>query len=271
MTNIFNTDTLKVSVLASGSSGNVTYIETPQKKVLVDAGLSGKKINELMLSINRSLNDIDALFVTHEHIDHIKGVGILARKYGMPVYANHETWQAMAPKIGKVDLMQQEDFGPGKILTLDDLDIESFKVSHDAINPQFYQFHYAGKSFAIVTDTGYLSDRLHGTLENADGYLIETNHDIRMLEMGSYAWNLKQRILGDRGHLSNEDGALAAIDLLGQNTKQIYLGHLSKENNQKALAHLTVEQMMQERDIAVNHDFMLYDTDPGQATPLRVI
>lgn len=271
MTDIFNTDTLKVSVLASGSSGNVTYIETPEQKVLVDAGLSGKKINELMTSIGRSLTDVDALFVTHEHVDHIKGVGILARKYGMPIYANNDTWQAMGTKIGKVSLEQQMDFEPGKVMTLGDLDIESFAVSHDAINPQFYQFHYAGKSFAIVTDTGYLSDRLHGTLANADGYLIETNHDIKMLEMGSYAWSLKQRILGDKGHLSNEDGALAAVELLGQRTKQIYLGHLSKENNQKVLAHLTVEQIMQARDIGVNHDFKLYDTDPDQASPLRAI
>lgn len=268
---LFNADQLKVSVLASGSSGNVTYIETPEQKILVDAGLSGKKINELMMSIDRSLNDVDALLVTHEHVDHIKAVGILARKYGMPVYANAETWSAMAPKIGNVSTEQQIIFAPGKVMTLGDMDIESFAVSHDAINPQFYQIHHNNKSFAIVTDTGYLSDRLHGTLANADGYLIETNHDIKMLEMGSYAWALKQRILGDKGHLSNEDGALAAIDLLGNRTKQIYLGHLSKENNQKVLAHLTVEQMMQEHDLAVNHDFLLMDTNPDKATPLRAI
>lgn len=271
MTDIFNTDELKVSILASGSSGNVTYIETPEQKILVDAGLSGKKINELMHSINRSLVDVNALLVTHEHVDHIKAVGILARKYGMPVYANHETWAAMAPKIGNVPLNQQIEFAPGKVLSLGDMDIESFNVSHDAVNPQFYQIHHAGKSFGIVTDTGYLSDRVRGTLANADGYLIETNHDISMLEMGSYAWSLKQRILGDKGHLSNEDGALAAIDLLGQRTKQIYLGHLSKENNQKLLAHVTVEQLMQENDLAVNHDFKLIDTDPDKATALRVI
>lgn len=271
MVDLFSDDALKISSLASGSSGNVTYIETPHHKVLVDAGLSGKKIEQLMNSINRSLKDVDAIFVTHEHIDHIKGVGILARKYGMPVYANQATWAAMASKIGKVAPTQQLLFEPGKTLDLGDLDVESFAVSHDAANPQFYQFHHANKTFAIVTDTGYLSDRLQGTLKNADAYLLETNHDVEMLRMGSYAWSLKQRILGDKGHLSNEDGALAAIDLLGNNTKQIYLGHLSQENNQKILAHLTVEQIMQQRDIAVNHDFKLWDTDPNQATPLRAI
>lgn len=271
MVDLFSDDTLKISSLASGSSGNVTYIETPQHKVLVDAGLSGKKIESLMNSINRSIKDVDALLVTHEHIDHIKGVGILARKYGMPVYANEKTWTAMAPKIGKVALEQHMLLEPGKYLDMGDLDIESFAVSHDAANPQFYQFHHAGKRFAIVTDTGYLSERLQGTLKNADAYLLETNHDVEMLRMGSYAWSLKQRILGDKGHLSNEDGALAAIDLLGNQTKQIYLGHLSKENNQKILAHMTVEQTMQQHDLAVNHDFQLFDTDPECATPLRSI
>lgn len=271
MSDIFKTDDLKVSVLASGSSGNVTYVETPKEKILVDAGLSGKKINELMLSIGRSLNDIDALFVTHEHIDHIKGVGVLARKYKIPVYANKETWDIMSKKIGKVDLIQKEELQPNKTLTLGDMDIETFNVSHDAVNPQFYQIHHNNKSFAIVTDTGYISERLEGTLKNANGYLIETNHDINMLEMGSYGWALKQRILGDKGHLSNEDGAMAAIDLLGNNTKQIYLGHLSKENNQKSLARLTVEQLMQQHDIGVNHDFSLIDTNPDSATPLKSI
>ncbi|QBO37472.1 MBL fold metallo-hydrolase [Periweissella cryptocerci] len=262
---------MKVSVLASGSSGNVTYIETPKHRVLVDAGLSGKKVESLMHDIGRTLKDVDALFVTHEHSDHIKGVGVLARKYGMPVYANTDTWDAIGTKIGVIPAEQKMDFEPGKVLTLDDLDVESFPVSHDAANPQFYQFHHNSKAFAIVTDTGYLSDRLHGTLQNADAYLIEANHDVEMLRMGGYAWSLKQRILSDKGHLSNEDGALAAIDLLGNKTKQIYLGHLSKENNQKVLAHVTVEQIMQNRDIAVDHDFMLYDTDPEIATKLTVI
>lgn len=262
---------MKVSVLASGSSGNVTYIETPKHRVLVDAGLSGKKVESLMHDIGRTLKDVDALFVTHEHSDHIKGVGVLARKYGMPIYANHDTWDAIGTKIGAIPTEQKVDFEPGKVLTLDDLDVESFPVSHDAANPQFYQFHHNAKAFAIVTDTGYLSDRLHGTLQNADAYLIEANHDVEMLRMGGYAWSLKQRILSDKGHLANEDGALAAIDLLGNNTKQIYLGHLSKENNQKLLAHMTVEQIMQNRDIAVDHDFMLYDTDPEKATKLTII
>ena len=258
----------KVSMLASGSKGNVTYIETPEHKVLVDAGLSGKKITNLMSQIGRSLNDVDALFVTHEHSDHIAGVGVLARKYGMDVYANQKTWQAMAGKIGKINTDQIQLFEPGQTKLMSDLDIESFSVSHDAADPQFYAFHHDNKTFAMLTDTGYVNDRVIGTLKNADAILMEANHDYEMLRMGSYAWPLKQRILGDQGHLSNEDGALALTQILGNRTKQVYLGHLSQENNQKPLAHLTVQSVLEEHDFGVDHDFNLLDTDPAIATRL---
>ena len=129
---------MQVSVLASGSTGNATYIETPEHQVLIDAGLSGKKIEELMNSIGRTLNDVDSLFVTHEHTDHSKGVGVLARRYGMDVYANQKTWDAMAPKIGKIKPEQKHLLEAGKVLSLGDLDVESFGVSHDAADPQFY-------------------------------------------------------------------------------------------------------------------------------------
>ncbi len=206
---------LKVSVLASGSTGNATYIETPKQKLLIDAGLSGKKIEGLMNSIGRTLKDVDKLLVTHEHSDHIKGVGVLARRYGLDVYANEKTWEQMAPKIGQVKTEQKHIFERETVQTFGDLDVQSFGVSHDATDPQFYEVHYAGKSFAIVTDTGYVSDRVKGIVENADGYLFECNHDTEMLRAGIYPWSLKQRILSDQGHLSNEDSANALMSVLG--------------------------------------------------------
>uniref|UniRef100_UPI0035A10E12 MBL fold metallo-hydrolase n=1 Tax=Weissella soli TaxID=155866 RepID=UPI0035A10E12 len=135
-------DEFKVSMLASGSSGNVTYIETDEHRVLVDAGLSGKKIESLMNSIGRSLNDVDSLFVTHEHSDHIQSVGVLARKYGLNVYANDLTWQAMAGKIGRINDEQKFTFDVNSTKLLGDLDVESFSVSHDAAQTQFYVFHH---------------------------------------------------------------------------------------------------------------------------------
>jgi len=132
----------KVSLLASGSSGNATYIETPKQKLLVDCGLTGKAISAQMEKINRSISDIDAILVTHEHSDHIKGIGVLARKYCIPIYANEKTWAAMSGKIGKVALEQQEIFNTGDTLTFGDIDVMSFAVSHDAAGSICYANGY---------------------------------------------------------------------------------------------------------------------------------
>ncbi|MBY5004776.1 MBL fold metallo-hydrolase [Streptococcus suis] len=259
------------SILASGSSGNCFYLETPKKKILVDAGLSGKKITSLLAEIDRKPEDIDAILVTHEHSDHIHGIGVLARKYGMDIYANELTWQAMDSKLGKIDVAQKHIFELGATKTFGDLDIESFGVSHDAASPQFYRFMKDDKSFVMLTDTGYVSDRMVGIVANADAYLIESNHDVEILRAGSYSWNLKQRILSDKGHLCNEDGADAMIRALGNRTKKIYLGHLSKENNIKELAHMTMVNQLAQADLAVGTDFQVYDTSPDSATQLTRI
>ena len=264
-------DQLKYSVLASGSTGNVTYLETPEHKILIDAGLSGKKINDLMHRINRDLSDVDSLFVTHEHSDHVRGVGVLARKYGLDVYANEGTWNAMEHKIGQVPVEQKHLFAPDKVMDLGDMDVESFAVSHDAAQPQFYQVHHNGKAFCVLTDTGYVSERVAKTIGDADAYLMECNHDMEMLRMGPYSWSLKQRIIGDEGHLSNEDGANAMMAVISRKTKQIYLGHRSQENNMRSLAHLTVATMLKEHDLGVEHDFHLHDTEPDAPTKLSIL
>lgn len=261
----------KVSVLASGSSGNSLYVETGQKRILVDAGLSGKKITGLLEQIGRKPDDLDAILVTHEHRDHIHGVGVLARKYKLDVYANEKTWQAMEPLIGDVSFEQKNIFNMGQVMTLGDIDIESFGVSHDAADPQFYQFHKDNKSFVVLTDTGYCSDRVRGIIKNADGYLMESNHDLAMLRMGKYPWSTKQRILSDKGHLSNEDGASVAIDVIGNKTKRIYLGHLSKENNLKEIAHMTMTDTLIKNDVDTFKQVKVMDTDPEKACSLFAI
>lgn len=265
------TDEMKISVLASGSTGNVTYIETPEHKVLLDAGLSGKKIAELMASINRDIKDVDTLLVTHEHSDHRQSVGVLARKYGLDVYANAGTWGAMDGKIGKVPMGQKNIFPANTVMSLGDLDIESFSVSHDAAEPQFYVFHHRDRAFAVLTDSGYVSEHIEGTIKDADAYLLECNHDVEMLQNGEYSWPLKQRIMGDRGHLSNEDGANAMLDIIGRRTKNVFLGHRSQHNNLKSLAHLTVSSILTEHEMGVGHDFNLFDTEAEKASDLIVV
>ena len=260
----------KYSILASGSTGNAFYLETPKKRLLIDAGLTGKKITSLLAEIDRRPEDLDAILITHEHSDHIKGVGVLARKYNLDLYANEKTWEVMDAKnmLGKIDNSQKHIFSREKMMTFGDIDIESFGVSHDAVDPQFYRFMKDDKSFVMLTDTGYVSDRMAGIVANADGYLIESNHDIEILRAGSYPWKTKQRILSDFGHLSNEAGAQAMIDTLGNRTKKIYLGHLSKENNIKELAHMTMESNLMQADLGVNHDFIVLDTSQDTASPL---
>lgn len=261
-------DNLSISVLASSSSGNVTYVETGKQRLLIDAGLSGKKIEKLMASIDRDPHSLTGIFVTHEHSDHCRGVGVMARRYGIPVYANKKTWAAMASKVGKIPLEQRCELEANQTLTLGDCDIESFAVKHDAADPQFYSVHFNDKTFTVLTDTGTVDDHLAGVVRNADAYLFECNHDQAMLEMGRYPWSLKRRIMSPTGHLSNDAAADALMDVLGLRTKHIYLGHLSQENNQKELAQLTVSGKMRQNGLPVNHDFYLHDTDPNLATNL---
>ncbi|RIW31603.1 MBL fold metallo-hydrolase [Bacillus salacetis] len=259
------------SVLASGSTGNAIFVETDQNSFLVDAGLSGKQMEALFQNIGRKIQDLSGILVTHEHSDHIKGIGILARKYGLPVYANEKTWKAMDPLIGNVPLEQKFEFGMEKVQSFGSLDIESFGVSHDAAEPMFYTFHHEGRKLVLVTDTGYVSDRMKGIISNANTYVFESNHDVDMLRMCRYPWSIKRRILSDVGHVSNEDAAIAMSEVFGDQTKSIYLAHLSKDNNMKDLARMSVSQTLESKGIKVGEQFDLLDTDPKKPTQLVAV
>ncbi|MTT31084.1 MBL fold metallo-hydrolase [Terrilactibacillus sp. BCM23-1] len=262
---------LQYSVLASGSTGNSLYIETEKHKLLVDCGLSGKKMVDLLSQINRDPKDLDGILVTHEHSDHIKGLGVFARRFQIPIYANTKTWQAMSDSIGNIDSDQKFTFETGTVKEFGSLQIESFGVSHDAAEPMFFSFHQEDKKLTLLTDLGYVSDRIKGVIRESDAYIIEANHDIQMLMMGRYPWNIKRRILGDSGHISNEDAGLALSEVIGHNTKRIYLAHLSKDNNMKDLARMSVEQKLGQYGIQLGEDIGLFDTDPDIPTRLCAI
>lgn len=255
---------LRFSVLASGSTGNAFYIESKKEKILVDAGLSGKQLDGLFQKAKLNPQDITRILVTHEHSDHIKGLGVIARKYNLPIYANEKTWKAMEHSIGKLTVDQKFHFGMEEVKTFGDMEIESFGVSHDAAEPMFYTFRHQGKKVALVTDLGYVSERIKKTVEESDALIFEANHDVEMLRMGRYPWNVKRRILGDSGHVSNEDCGLALADIVGNNTKRVYLAHLSLDNNMKELARMSVDHVLKERGIELE----LRDTDPKSATSL---
>ncbi|UOQ46367.1 MBL fold metallo-hydrolase [Halobacillus salinarum] len=263
--------TLRFSVLASGSTGNAFYIDSGDEKILVDAGLSGKKMEGLLRQVDVDPAQLTRILVTHEHSDHIKGLGIMARRYKLPIYANEKTWKAMDGQIGKVPLDQKFIFNMEAAQTFGGIDVESFAVSHDAAEPMFFTFRKDGKKVALVTDLGYVSERIKKTVEGADAFIFESNHDVSMLRMGRYPWNVKRRILGDSGHVSNEDCAYALTDVITDKTKRIYLAHLSLDNNMKDLARMSVENVLKERGFEIGSRIELHDTDPVEATPIYTV
>ena len=263
--------TLHFSVLASGSTGNAVFVETEDHSFLVDAGFSGKQMEGLFNQVDRKMDHLSGILVTHEHSDHIKGIGVIARKYKVPIYANEKTWRAMEGSIGEIPTDLRFIFGVETVKSFGSLDIESFGVSHDAAEPMFYVFHQQGKKVVVITDTGYVSDRMKGIIANADYYIFESNHDVQMLRMGRYPWSVKRRILSDVGHVSNEDAALAMSEVAGDKTKGFYLAHLSLDNNMKDLARMSVEQMLCTKGIIVGEQFNLYDTDPKIPTALVTV
>ncbi len=235
---------MKIMNLVSGSSGNSTLIGTDRSMVLCDAGVSMKKIEECLNTAGHTLKDINAVFITHEHSDHIKGLGVISRKWNIPVYATVGTIRAILGdrSLGRMDPGLFNPITKEEGVMIGDLHICAHSVSHDAADPVCYSFTDDHSKACIATDMGCFTNELIRSLSGCDYMLVEANHDIRMLEAGPYPYQLKRRILGDRGHLSNEAGGALIRELLNEHVKEIRLGHLSKENNFPELALMTVRQ-----------------------------
>ncbi|NLV88313.1 MAG: MBL fold metallo-hydrolase [Tissierellia bacterium] len=257
---------LRFCSLSSGSSGNCQYIETNNTRLLVDAGFSGKRIEALLGSIGVSPTSLDGILVTHEHMDHIKGVGVLSRRYDLPVYANMNTWREMGKIIGEVKEKNIRVFETDKYLSINDIDIYPIKVFHDAIEPVGYIFYYNRTKVSIVTDTGWVNDSIKSAIKGSNLYLLEANHDVTMLKEGSYPWYLKQRILSTRGHLSNDDAGRILGEVISGNGEIVLLGHLSKENNTEYLAYETVKEKILCQGIDISRDITLGLTYRDRAT-----
>lgn len=228
--------------IASGSSGNCIFVGTDQTSVLIDAGISGKKVIAGLNAIERNPQELNAILITHEHSDHIRGLGVLARKFGIPIYSAPGTIQAMKMEksLGKIEESLFHAITPDQDFCIGDLEVKPFRVSHDAAEPVAYRFEHGGKSVAVATDLGYYDEYIISHLQNLDAVLLESNHDINMLQVGAYPYYLKQRILGRRGHLSNENAGRLLGEILSDRMQAVMLGHLSKENNYDELALATV-------------------------------
>ncbi|MCT4618021.1 MAG: MBL fold metallo-hydrolase [Marinisporobacter sp.] len=242
--------------LASGSSGNCQYIESAEGCLLVDAGLSGKRIQQAMESIGKNMEKVQGILITHEHNDHIKGVGILSRRFNIPIYANNNTWRAMKGKLGKIDEENIRYFDTGEEFFIQDIKIKPYAISHDAIEPVGFSLYHDDAKVSIVTDTGYIPDTVKKEIQGSDLLMLESNHDVEMLKMGRYPWYLKKRVMGDEGHLSNETAGeiIAELVKLDMPINNVLLGHLSKENNFPELAFETVKNVLSSQEIKIGLD-----------------
>ncbi|MDF2717869.1 MAG: metallohydrolase [Paenibacillus sp.] len=241
--------TMRYTILASGSTGNSLLVESDETRVLVDAGLSAKKIEQLMEERGVKGAELDAILITHEHSDHIKGVGALARKHDLPVYANEKTWEALNKHLGELAEEKIKVMETGSVVEFGALQVESYPISHDAAEPVGYCFYDGEHKLSLATDLGYVSAKVKEKIVDSDAVILESNHDIEMLRMGKYPWNIKRRILGDTGHLSNEAAGEALCDILSGQTETVYLAHLSRDHNLMDLAKLTVNNILEDRGI----------------------
>ncbi|MCP3775210.1 MBL fold metallo-hydrolase [Paenibacillus sp. MZ04-78.2] len=262
---------IRFCVLGSGSTGNATVVATEEGKVLIDAGLSAKKIGQLLKERGMSASELDAILVTHEHADHIKGLGAVARKYDLPVYANEKTWAELDRQIGEIAEENRCVMKTGEMLEFGSLQVESYGISHDAAEPVGYCFYHEEEKLSVATDLGYMSSKVKEKIQDSDVLVLESNHDIEMLRMGRYPWNIKRRILSDVGHLSNEAAGTGLVDVMTAKTKRVYLAHLSRDHNLMDLARLTVNSMVEERLAPDDHRARLMDTYHDRATEWDVL
>lgn len=233
---------MRLCSIASGSSGNCIYVGSDHTHLIIDAGISGRRIEEGLNSIGLKTQEIDGILITHEHSDHVGGLGVLARRYGIPMYATKGTIDAVKSMsyLGKIPEELFRVIKADEPFSVNDLKINPVRISHDAADPVAYRIGNGEKSVGVVSDLGRYNDYIVENFSGVDALLLEANHDVNMLQVGKYPYQLKCRILGDKGHLSNESSGRLLSRLLHDNLGTVYLGHLSQENNLAELAYETV-------------------------------
>ena len=235
---------MKVCILASGSKGNCAYIETDKTRSLVDLGMSASYISKYLKNIGVDPFSIQRVFITHTHSDHVAGLKVFIKKYHPIIYLTEKM-------DNELDFDIEDKVYIDKTTVIDDLMVDVFKTSHDVADSNGYVFESNGKSVVYVTDTGYIHVKNFNKLRNKNMYVFESNHDVRMLKEGRYPYHLQQRILGDKGHLSNKDSAYYLSKLIGDKTKKIILIHLSEENNKPEIALKTLLDTLNKNDLPI--------------------
>lgn len=251
---------MKVSILGSGSGGNSIFVESSGVKLLVDAGFSCKKIEEKLNMIDEGLSRIDALLITHEHTDHIQGAGIISRKYDIPIYITPESYSAGESKLGKISDKNLKIITADNFFLKDAIKIHPFDVMHDAERTVGYRIESeCGKRMAISTDIGYVNNIVRENFKDVDIMVIESNYDYNMLMTCNYPWELKARVKGRNGHLSNNEAAKFIKEMYTERLKKVYLAHISKDSNNYELARRTVGEELSNNKIKLDFEVALQD------------
>ncbi|MFH1396898.1 MAG: MBL fold metallo-hydrolase [archaeon] len=232
----------EVSVLASGSSGNCFYVGSKNTEILIDAGISCKQISERLTKIGKDINNIKGIFITHEHVDHIRGINVLSRKYNIPIYINEGTLAESFINPRNANIIKTD-----KEFEFNGLKILPFSKSHDASDPISFQIKNKNKKISVVTDIGFSCDNVIQSISESNLVILESNHDLDMLKNGRYPQFLKNRIAGKLGHLSNYDAALLVLEHANKKLQHILLSHLSLNNNRPDLAVKTFNSLLSER------------------------
>jgi len=233
---------MRVQVLSSGSKGNAVHIQTKDASLLVDAGLSCRELERRMALVGLSANKLDAVLVTHEHSDHIRGVSLFSRRHKLPVYVARQSWDAA--KNYDPDWYGVQTFEPGEELPFKGLVARSFRIPHDTADPVAYIFEHPEGRFGMATDLGHAPEHVVKALYGCDLLLLESNHDERMLREGPYPYFLKKRVASDLGHLSNRQSAELLTRLLHPGLRSVMLGHLSEQNNRPELARKAAQEAL---------------------------
>jgi phosphoribosyl 1,2-cyclic phosphodiesterase len=256
--------------LASGSSGNCFYVGTKNYGILIDAGIAVRNIKKRLRNAGLDLNKVRAVFITHDHIDHIKSAGVLSEKSFLPVYATAKTHNAMDNSCVFRQKIYSDKFIIEKKLpvAIDDFKVEAFGISHDGCDCVGYTIYCNDKRFTIITDLGYICENAKEHILNANYLVIEANYDEQMLDSGKYPLSLKQRIKGNTGHLSNRQTSEFLAENINEKLSHIWLCHLSKENNSPQLAYKTVAEKLKEKNINVNL-YVLPRTSPSDVFVLE--
>ncbi|GMW02932.1 MAG: MBL fold hydrolase [Candidatus Hydrogenedentota bacterium] len=240
---------LRFALLGSGSSGNAIWIATPSSKILIDNGLSYKQLDLRLRALGESLDGLKAIFITHEHSDHVMGLGILSRKHDVPIYMTRETHECLPPSIGP--LRRVEYFEAGDPVAINGLQVDSFSISHDAADPVSYAVRHDGIKLGLACDLGYPSDLVLRQLSGSHALVIESNYCPTMLHTGSYPRMVQQRIRGKQGHLSNADMCHMLAKLQHEALKLVVLVHISEENNRYELAHAMARDALRKNPVEV--------------------